>query len=331
MRAAIVGIEGTELSAREAALFAACPPAGVILFGRNIRDPDQVAGLMADLCGALPADAMLMVDQEGGRVARLRPPGWRAHPAAGSIGALFEANPERAIRCAWLSGALIGLDCQEAGFDVAAAPVLDLRYPDASDVIGDRSFGADPWVVARLGRAFANGLMAAGVMPVGKHAPGHGPALVDSHVALPVIAALNAADLTPFIDNRDLPCLMTAHILFPALDPALPGTLSPAVIGGVIRDRIGFGGLLVTDDLAMKALTGSPESLAQQALAAGCDVALYCSGDLAANEALLAACPPLTATAQERLAAARAAVASRRLTLMPDALAAERDALLGQA
>ena len=161
MRAAIVGIEGPVLTADEAALFAALPPAGVILFGRNIQDSGQLGDLMADLSGALPADALLMVDQEGGRVARLRPPYWRAHPPAGTIGALFATRPEHAIRCAWLTGALIGCDCHDAGFDVAAAPVLDLFYPHASDVIGDRAFSADPAVASRLARAFANGLMAA--------------------------------------------------------------------------------------------------------------------------------------------------------------------------
>jgi beta-N-acetylhexosaminidase len=324
-RAAIVGIAGPILLPEEAALFRAFPPAGVILFARNVQDPAQLAILVA----SLPPGAEIMVDQEGGRVARLRPPHWRAHPPAASLGRWFETDPVTGLRAAWLTGALIGLDCGAAGFTVAATPVLDISVPGAHDVIGDRALAQHPAAVARLGRAVANGVLAAGLIPVGKHAPGHGRARVDSHLLLPKVAEQDlTADMRPFALNADLPWMMTAHIVYEALDPALPATLSAAVIGTIIRGQIGFEGVLVTDDLAMKALSGAPADLAMQALAAGCDIALYCSGEFAPTEALLRACPPLTPAAAQRLNTGRAAAASRRLGLDPAKLAVERDRLL---
>jgi beta-N-acetylhexosaminidase len=324
-RAAIVGIGGPVLLAEEAALFRAFPPAGVILFARNVQDPAQLAALIA----SLPPGADVMVDQEGGRVARLRPPHWRAHPPAAALGRLFTVDPGAGLRAAWLTGALIGLSCGAAGFTIAVTPVLDISVPGAHDVIGDRALAEHPVDVARLGRAVANGVLAAGVIPVGKHAPGHGRVRVDSHLLLPKVAESDlTADMRPFALNADLPWMMTAHIVYEALDPVLPATLSAAVIGGVIRGRIGFEGVLVTDDLAMKALSGAPADLAVQALAAGCDIALYCSGDFTLTEALLEACPEVTAAAARRLRTGRAAAATRRLTLDPAGLATERDRLL---
>jgi beta-N-acetylhexosaminidase len=323
--AAIVGIAGPTLLPEEAALFRAFPPAGVILFARNVQDPAQLTSLIA----SLPAGADVMVDQEGGRVARLRPPHWRAHPPAASLGRLFETDPPAGLRAAWLTGALIGLDCHAAGFTIAATPVLDISVPGAHDVVGDRAFARHPVAVARLARATANGVLAAGVIPVGKHAPGHGRAQVDSHLLLPKVAEGDlTSDIRPFALNADLPWMMTAHIVYEALDPTLPATLSAAVIGGIIRGRIGFEGVLVTDDLAMKALSGTPADLAIQALGAGCDIALYCSGEFAPTEALLRTCPPLTPEADRRLNAGREAAASHRLTLDPVTLTAERDRLL---
>lgn len=326
MKPAIVGIAGRSLLPEEAALFRDHPPAGVILFARNIQDPPQLRALIADLRRVLPPNPVLMVDQEGGRVARLRPPHWRAHPAAAVIGRL----PLRAaVRAAWLTGALIGLDCLDAGFNCAAAPVLDLSIPGAHDVIGDRAWAQDPETIARLGRACAAGLLAAGVQPIGKHAPGHGRARVDSHLALPTVEANHLeADFLPFARNPDLPWLMTAHIVYPALDPIYPATLSSTVIGGIIRGRFGFKGVLVTDDLAMQALSGEPADRARRALAAGCDVALYCSGQLAPTAALLASCPDMTDATANRLAAAHALAEHRRMPLNAAALAAERAALL---
>ena len=329
MKSAIVGIAGPALLAEEAALFRTFPPAGIILFGRNIADPDQLAHLMADLRRVLPPNAAFMVDQEGGRVARLRPPHWRAHPPARLLGHLFDRDAKAALRAAWLTGALIGSDCRTAGFTVAAAPVLDLSIPGAHDVIGDRALAEHPAIIARLARALAAGIAAAGVQAIGKHAPGHGRARVDSHLSLPKVEANDLdADILPFARNADLPWMMTAHIVYPAFDPILPATLSARIIGGIVRGRIGFEGVLVTDDLAMKALSGEPADLAEQALAAGCDIALYCSGALSPTEALLRRCPDLSPDTAARLATARAWATSRHLAFDPAALAVERDRLL---
>ncbi len=322
MKAAIIGLGGSQLTSAEATLLKTHHPAGVILFARNIVSPAQLMHLLAAIRNELPQNAVLMIDQEGGRVARMRPPHWRAHPAAAILG-------QGGSRAAFLSGALIGLECAAAGFNIVAAPVLDRAIPGASDAIGDRSFGADPSAIARLGRAQADGLLAAGILPVIKHLPGHGAARVDSHTALPVVQNHDApADLLPFVLNADLPWAMTAHILYPDWDPDRPATLSPSIIANIIRGRIGFEGVLVSDDLAMQALTGAPVERALATLRAGCDIALYCAGDLGPTAALLEACPEISAKAAERLAAGWDWAASRRITLDPHALAAERDELL---
>jgi len=330
-RAAIVGIAGPILLPEETALLRACPPVGVILFSRNIQDPGQLALLMADLQTVLPPDSHLMVDQEGGRVARLRPPHWRSHPAAALIGDMFRRDAPIGLRLAWLTGALIGIECLSVGFTVAAVPVLDLSVPGAHDVIGDRALGQAPSDVACLGRAIADGLLAAGVIPVGKHIPGHGRASVDSHLALPRITGDHLeSDLQPFILNADLPWMMTAHIVYEAFDPDMPATLSASVISDIMRRRIGYKGVLVTDDLAMKALSGLPVDLALRALAAGCDIALYCSGDFTSTEALLRACPPLTPLALARVHAARSLAERTRIALMAEELAEERSRLMNE-
>jgi beta-N-acetylhexosaminidase len=329
IKAAIVGISGLNLIEREAALLRTHPPAGIILFARNVSDPKQLADLMAELRAVLPPTAVLMVDQEGGRVARLRPPHWRAHPAAGAIGALFASNERAGMRAAWLTGALIGVDCRAAGFDVVCAPVLDLRLPAGHGVIGDRAYSEDAAVIARLARAAAAGLLAASVQPVGKHAPGHGRAKLDSHLALPEVRDNDLdADIVPFAANADLPWMMTAHILYPQWDARRPATLSPTIIADIIRTRIGFHGVLVSDDLAMHALSGTPAERALGALQAGCDIALYCPGDLAGTSAVLDAVPALTDAASARLAAAAALALSRHSALNADELAAERSALI---
>jgi beta-N-acetylhexosaminidase len=328
-KAAIVGIAGLALGAGEAALIRTTPPAGAILFRRNIADPAQVSALTAALRDLLGADAPILVDQEGGRVARLRPPHWRAHPPAAAIGALHARDPEAGLRAAWLTGALIGLDCASVGLDVVCAPVLDLLLPQTHEAIGDRAFAPDPHAVAVLGAAMAAGLLAAGVQPVGKHAPGHGRALVDSHHALPVVDADDLTDdMLPFRHNRDLPWMLTAHITYRALDPDRPATVSPRVIAGAIRGEIGFAGVLASDDLSMQALSGGPAGRATAALAAGCDIALYCPGDAEGNASVLAACPPLTEAALARLARGRALAAARLQPLDGAALQTERDGLL---
>jgi len=325
MKAAIVGLAGTVLQPDEIALLRAYPPAGVILFARNVADPVQLSVLMAALDGILPAGALRMVDQEGGRVARLKPPHWPALPPCRAIGMLHGHDAAAGLRAAWLQGALIGAIAALAGFNLVAAPVLDVAAPDGHDVIGDRAFSADPEAVAALGAAMARGLLAAGVQPIGKHAPGHGRARADSHLELPVLDDVSAADLLPFQRNAWLPWLMTAHIRYAARD-MLPATLSPTMIG-LLRDT-GFDGVLVSDDLAMQALSGSPGSRAAAALAAGCDIALHCSGVLAETEDVLRQARLLTPRAAARLHTASAIARAARVDLDIAALAAEHAALL---
>lgn len=327
MRAAIVGLAGPTLLPEERALFALRPPAGVILFGRNIGGAGPLVRLVAELRSVLPQGSVLMVDQEGGRVARLRPPEWRAHPAAGVMGARYVASPAAGARLAWVTGALIGLDCERAGFDVVCAPVLDVGTAGMTDAIGDRSFGTDPAAVAVLGQAMADGLLAAGMQPVGKHAPGHGRATVDSHAGLPRVAGRPEVEV--FAVCRALPWLMTAHIVYEAYDVERAGTLSECVVGDVIRGEIGFEGLLVSDDLAMGALQGPAGERAAAALAAGCDLALHCSGDLDDTAAVLELAGDVTGPGQRRMRAARALAEARRVPLDPAALADEQARLLG--
>jgi len=312
-RALIVGLAGEHLGADERAFLAAADPWGAILFARNIREPAQVAGLVAETRGALGrADAPVLVDQEGGRVQRLGPPHWPRFPAAATIGALFDAAPEAGREAAWLTGRLIAADLAALGITVACLPVLDVAFPATHGVIGDRAYGAEPGKVATLGGAAAAGLMAGGCLPVMKHLPGHGRAAADSHVELPVVMAaheeLARSDFAPFRALRELPLAMTAHIRYPVLDPGEPATLSPRIISKVIREEIGFDGLLMSDDLSMGALTGTLAARGSAAIAAGCDVALHCNGAPAEMRELAAAVPELGGAA---LARAEAALARR--------------------
>ncbi len=326
-RAAIVGVASTALSGAERAMLRDTPPLGVMLFKRNIEHPAQLGELAAAIRAIVPG-ALLAVDQEGGRVARLRPPFWTAHPPAALFGALHARQPDGALRAAFLTGALIGLDCAQAGFDLVCAPVLDRAVAGADPVIGDRAFSPVPETVAALGRAVADGLLAAGVQPVGKHAPGHGRALVDSHLALPELDDLDEADLLPFRLNAWMPWMMTAHIRYRRLDCEHPATLSAAILGGVLRDRLGLQGVLVSDDLSMHAVGGDPGVLARACLQAGCDVALHCSGVLAESQAVLHGAGAVSAPARRRLDDAARLAAARRCALDRDRLLAERDALL---
>ena len=280
MKPVILGIEGHCLTPQERDLFLQHSPRGIILFARNIKDGAQLAALMADLKKHLPTDAVFMVDQEGGRVARLKPPHWPALPPAGRL------ETEEA---AFAHGRALGRMVGAAGFTCVAAPVLDIRVPGASDVVGDRAITGDAATVGRLGGEIARGILAESILPVMKHLPGHGRALVDSHVALPRVPVLTEDDLLPFIVNHKLPWAMTAHVVYEQYDPLNPGTLSPVVIRDLIRERIGFKGVLVSDDLAMGALSGTPVARVRRALDAGCDIALYCPGDLAGNRAILEA------------------------------------------
>ncbi|MFN0115524.1 MAG: beta-N-acetylhexosaminidase [Paracoccaceae bacterium] len=301
-RAAILGVAGLRLTAEEAALFRARRPLGAILFARNVEEPVQLRALTGELREVLGETAPILVDQEGGRVARLRPPHWPVFPPP----AIFEKGPVAAVEA---NAALLGSVCAEAGFDVACGPVLDLRLPGAHGVIGDRALSADPAEVARLGVGWIAGLHAAGVQSVVKHIPGHGRARADSHLELPRVEADRAALAADFHPFRVLAgqagWAMTAHILYTALDPDRPATLSPRIIEVVIRGELGFDGVLVSDDLAMKALTGPSNDLAAAAIGAGCDVVLHCTGRFEDNAALLADCPVLTDRAAGRLARAR--------------------------
>jgi beta-N-acetylhexosaminidase len=330
--AAIYGCAGTVLGDAERRFFAEANPLGFILFGRNIEDPDQVRHLVAALRDCVGrADAPVLIDQEGGRVARLRPPHWRAWPAAQRLGLLASRKTETAAEASKLIGALIGAELGALGISVDCAPVLDLRIPGAHDVIGDRAYGADPETVISLGGAFADGLMSRGILPIMKHIPGHGRTGADSHTDLPRVstslAELDRSDFMPFRGLKRLPWAMTAHIVYEAVDPTAPATTSATVIQDIIRDRIGFDGLLLSDDLSMQALSGSLGERARQSLAAGCDVVLHCNGVMSEMEAVAAESSRLSATALRRIAAgaekvktvARADIASmsRRLdTLM---------------
>jgi beta-N-acetylhexosaminidase len=292
------------------ALFRRQRPLGAILFRRNVEAPAQLAALTAALREELGDDAPILVDQEGGRVARLRPPHWAAYPTPAS----FEGGPAAAAEA---NAALLGAECAAFGLDVVCAPCLDLRLPGQHQVIGDRAFSADPAEIARVGAAWVRGLQSAGCIPVIKHIPGHGRALVDSHESLPRVeasAADLAADIAPF---RELAACgawaMTAHILYAAWDAQRPATLSPVVIDRVIRGEIGFDGVLVSDDLAMGAMGALSGDLAGAAIGAGCDLVLHCTGVLAETAVILDACPMLSDHAAHRLHAARAATERARL------------------
>lgn len=312
-RALILGCAAEELSEAERRFFEAAQPLGFILFARNCRNAAQVSDLCQNLRQSVGrADAPVLIDQEGGRVARLRPPEWRAYPAAGVLGALAARDEEKGEAAAWIVGRLIGNDLAKLGISVDCAPVVDVLSSDAhADAIGDRSYGRDPRRVARLAERFAAGLLAAGILPIIKHIPGHGRARVDSHEALPVVdaprAELETSDFEPFRALRGLPLAMTAHVVFRAIDGRRPATLSPAVID-VIRTSIGFDGLLLSDDLSMGALSGALGDRAASALEAGCDIALHCNGDMREMEEVVEVVGPMNDDGWARWSAARRCV-----------------------
>ena len=335
MLAAILGLSGPILTEAERRLFAAADPAGYILFARNIVDKDQLRALTDALRGLSGrADLPILVDQEGGRVARLRPPVWQAFPAAARFGTLYEVAPISALAAARANGEAIAITLREVGINVACAPVLDLAHEGAHDIIGDRAFGADPMRVAALGGAMLDGLAAGGVCGVIKHLPGHGRARADSHSELPVVEATAedlAADLAPFRALRHAPMAMIGHLLFPVWDADRPASVSPAIVGDIVRRAIGYDGLLLSDDIAMSALTGTPGERTRAVLAAGCDLALHCSGEIAEGEAVAEAAGEIPPGARARLDRAMASVAGGRSGGALRALTAKRDALLAYA
>jgi len=301
----ICGCSGLELTYDEEAFIREAQPWGLILFKRNVLTPIQL-GALTDRFRAIVgrADAPVLVDQEGGRVQRLGAPHWRKYPAGADFSRMAGITAEHRERLVEIAARLIAADLRQVGITVDCLPVLDVPVEGGHNVIGDRAYGRDPETVARLGAAAARGLMAGGVMPVMKHIPGHGRAGADSHLELPVVnatlAELSESDFQPFIDCRKLPAAMTAHVVYTALDPDQPATTSPTVINGVARGLIGFDGLLMSDDLSMKALSGTFRQKAEALTKAGVDMALHCNGDLAEASAVAEGTPLLAGAALRR-------------------------------
>ena len=329
MTPAIFGLAGPALSDDERAFFRDADPAGYILFGRNVVDRVQLRALTDDLRAIHGRERLLVsIDQEGGRVARMKPPEWEAFPPGEAFAKLWQVAPASAIEAARVNAEALGHDLAEVGITVDYLPLLDVRQPGAHDVIGDRALGSEPMQVAALGRAVLDGLARAGVIGCVKHMPGHGRACADSHKELPTVEASEAelaSDIEPFRTLADAPIGMTAHVRYTAWDADLPGTLSPIIINEIIRNRIGFTGLLLTDDIDMEALDGTVPERAERAIAAGCDMVLNCwakmddmvgiakrlpamSGESAARLDRALAMPPAAASARAQLIAKRDAL-----------------------
>ena len=332
---AIFGLSGLALTDDERAFFRDSDPAGYILFGRNIENREQLRRLTDELRGLDGRDNLpILIDQEGGRVARMKSPEWPAFPSGAAFDALYERAPASAIEAARLNAMALASMLSEVGITVDCLPLLDVRQPGASDVIGDRALGSEPMRVAALGRAILNGLQDGGVIGIVKHIPGHGRALLDSHKELPVVTAPDRdlqSDLAPFAALRDAAMAMTCHVIFTAWDPDLPATLSPVVIDSVIRQRIGFHGLLMSDDLDMEALSGDVPSRAVAAIAAGCDLALNCWAKMDDMAGIANRLDPISTISRARLEGAMDRIAGshdeRQFAMLID----QRDALLALA
>lgn len=330
---AIFGLTGLTLSADERAFFRDCDPAGYILFKRNCESRAQLRALTDELRALQGRDRLFIcIDQEGGRVSRMKPPEWLAFPPGERFDRLYDLAPASAIEAAQANARALGLDLAEAGISVDCLPLLDVRQPGAHDVIGDRALGSEPLRVAALGRAVLEGLAEAGVAGIVKHMPGHGRAMADSHKALPTVTASAEeleVDIAPFRTLAHAPAAMTAHIVYTAWDAENPATQSPFVISEIIRKRIGFDGLLLTDDLDMEALSGTVPERAARALAAGCDLALNCWARMDDMMGIARLCPTTPEATARRLARAL----GRTDVAAPDhaaqaGLLARRDALL---
>jgi beta-N-acetylhexosaminidase len=333
MKPVIFGLSGPALTPDERAFFAQAQPAGYILFKRNCVDRDQMRALTDDLRSLHGRDDLLiMIDQEGGRVARMQPPVWPAFPAGAAFDRLYERAPSSAIAAARANARAIALMLADVGVTVDALPLLDVRQEGASDIMGDRTLGAEPMRVAALGRATLEGLAEGGVVGIVKHMPGHGRAMVDSHHELPVVDAdLNAleTDLAPFRTLRSAPMGMTAHVVYTEWDADRPASLSPTIIGEIIRTSIGFDGLLMSDDLDMQALRGSIPDRAAGVIAAGCDIALNCWGRMDDMVGIAERLPDITEAAGARLDRAMASVTRGGDQPPMEQLLATRDMLLG--
>jgi beta-N-acetylhexosaminidase len=331
-RAFITGVSGLELSAAEREFIRGERPWGFILFKRNVETADQVTSLVQELRNCVgEADAPVLIDQEGGRVARLGPPHWPVYPPGATFGALYDHEPELGLQAARLSSRLIAADLNDLGINVDCLPLADVPVAGADAVIGNRAYGTEPAKVAAIARAVTEGLEQGGVLPVLKHIPGHGRATADSHFRLPTVDTpreeLERTDFAAFRPLADLPMAMTAHVVFSALDPAQPATTSATIIRQVIRGEIGFQGLLMSDDVSMNALAGSIAERTRAIVQAGCDMILHCNGKLDEMRDVARETPELTGEALQR---ARRALASRKPPEPLDRLAAraELDALL---
>jgi len=304
MRACILGCASTVLDDEERCFFSDADPFGFILFARNCVDDDQMRRLVEGLRESVGREAPVLIDEEGGRVQRMKPPQWRDSPAPGRFGDIHARDPGLALELARTNARLIAEDLFTVGINVNCSPLLDLQEAEGHAVIGDRAFSTEPEIVVALARAWIDGLRDGGVVPVIKHLPGHGRAQVDSHHALPLVDApledLEARDFTPFRAFREASVGMTGHLLFSAIDPDSPATLSSEVINGVVRERIGFDGLLMTDDVSMSALEGGLAERSARSIAAGCDVALHCNGDMAEMREVAGAVAPLSGAALRR-------------------------------
>jgi beta-N-acetylhexosaminidase len=302
---AIYGCSGTELLPDERRFFADAQPWGFILFARNVADRDQVRQLIDDLRASVSdAGAPVLIDQEGGRVMRLRPPVWKFRPAAARFGELEQKSPTMAREAAYLNARLMAHDLSELGITVNCTPVLDVPVEGADNVIGDRAFGRDPLTVVALGRAVIEGMLDGGVLPVMKHVPGHGRATVDSHKLLPRVSAsaeeLSAIDFVTFRSLNHCPMAMTAHVVYEAIDAQRPATTSPRIVREIIRGEIGFDGVLLSDDLSMEALSGPLSARTKAALFAGCDLALHCNGSMEEMLQVALEAKPLEDAVRER-------------------------------
>lgn len=317
------------LTDAEKLFFERIDPLGFILFQRNCETPEQVKALVESMRATVGRRVPVLIDQEGGRVQRLRPPHWTRRPAMAQYGRLAARDADLARRAATLHARLIAADLLALGIDVDCAPVLDVPVAGVTEAIGDRAISSDPQIVASLGRAVRDALLAGGVMPVIKHLPGHGRALVDSHGDLPVVRAsrgeLAGVDLVPFKALADSPWGMTCHCVYSSVDPVLPATRSPKVIAELIRGEIGFDGVLVTDDLSMGALSGGFDERSRTALAAGCDLALHCNGKMAEMEGVTLGVGPISDATAVRLARAET-----RRRAKPEPVPAGGDAMLAQ-
>lgn len=302
---AIFGCSGLSLTQDERDFYKQVQPWGFILFGRNVDTPEQVSQLVADLKSCVSHnDVPILIDQEGGRVRRLRPPHWEPYPAGEVFGQHYQEDKERGLRFAWLQSRLMAADLRKLGVNVDCLPVLDVPIKGSHDVIGDRAYGDEPIIVSDIGLAASEGLLCGGVLPVIKHIPGHGRAGVDSHKDLPVVNAsleeLEKSDFEPFKRLNHMPLAMTAHVVYTAIDADNPATTSSKVIKDIIRDYIGFDGLLMCDDLSMHALTGTFEERTAASFEAGCDVVLHCNGDLAEMKPIASVCPKLSGDSLRR-------------------------------